>query len=147
MSKYIALYNDLSHISWPSFIKEEYFHTHSKDEYYNMNHGEAAVWMGTWLYHHINTIPVLEEIDSSLVKSGQVYRYVSSNIFIWFDETSSSNYDNLCKVTVEEIPDNIVWTIECDDMYCREFIKVYSKPDKNGFLTYMSRKEWEEDSL
>jgi hypothetical protein len=140
MSKYVSLFLDLLYASWPQRAEEEYIRQHGQEAFNNMDAGEAALWLGTWLHEHKGEIPAVTDYPEYDIKLGDIYRYEGDALFFWLEKDPDGT-GNTCKVRIEEIPDDAVWAIDSDSEYCVEFVNVYHKPDANGLLRYMTEAE------
>lgn len=129
---------------WPKQAEEEYVQLFGEERLHKNENYEVSLWMGEWLIKNrdkFNTYGndgVSRWIDNP--EPGKIYVYGQKNYFGWIDHVEE---DGELYVRVEEIPDDMLWTVETSDDDDSEWLRLYRQPKENGFLR--RKWSWEKD--
>ena len=125
--KHVALFQDTVVACWPLAAAEEYKKKFGPDAFRKENYGREAVFLGEWLYSHMNEFEIVKSVVG-IEGDNKIYAIREFGLFVW-----SAEYD-ICKVKVADVLDDEHWLIEYEDHGCQEKLVVITEPDEYGFV-------------
>lgn len=126
--KHVALFHDTVVSCWPLKAAEEYKKKFGPDAFREESYGREAVFLGEWLYSHMNEFNIVDTENEVDLDNDDVYQIREDNCFAW-----GEGYD-ICKAKIVEVLDDEKWIIEHEDHGCREKLVVISEADEYGYI-------------
>lgn len=126
--KHVALFHDTVVSCWPLKAAEEYKKKFGPGAFREESYGREAVFLGEWLYSHMNEFKIVDTVDEVDKDSDDIYQVREGGFFAW-----SAEYD-ICETSIAEILDNDKWHIGHIDHGCRQMLVVHKNPDEYGYV-------------